>query len=240
MLGLLGGALALGGIAGAYASGSMDRGRLVDAPQVDKNAYQWGGKRGAAEEERARLQGLEMGGRQDAAMARGLQGEAAGMYRDMASGKGPSAGQAILSQGMQRAGQDAANLAVSARGGGGAQQAAMRRAQEAQASGMATAANNAAILRAQEQQAGIAGLAASGQAMRAADVASYQGDQAAGMQVAGQQLQANMAADEARQRNEMWEAQTRLGQENAARERKAKLWGGMTSAGAGLMGAGLA
>ena len=220
------------GLAGAYASGSMGSGPKAYAPEVDQGAYQWGGKRGMAEAERERLRGLEMGGRQNAAGARGIQGEAAGMYRDMASGKGPRAGQAMLAQGMQRASMDAGNLAVSARGGGGAQQAAMRHAMDAQATGAATAANQAAMLRAQEQQAGIAGLAASGQAMRAADMASYQGDQAAGYQIAGQQLQAQMAADEARQRNEMWAAQQNRAADMASRERQGRLWGGLMGAGA--------
>lgn len=227
------------GLAGAYASGSMGKGPTVRAPSVNQGAYQWGGRAGDAEAERARLENLEAAGRADAASARGLQGEAAGMYREMALGKGPSAGQAMLAQGMQRANADAANLAASARGGGGAQQAAMRRAQEQQATGAAKAANQAAMLRAQEQQAGIAGLAASGQAMRSADMAAYQGDLAAGHQVAGQQLQAQMAAEELRVRGEMWAAQQNAAADQASRQRKAALWGGLMNAGSSVATMGL-
>lgn len=227
------------GLAGAYASGSMGKGPTTRAPSVNQGAYQWGGRAGDAEVERARLENLQAAGRADAASARGLQGEAADLYRGMASGKGPSAGQAMLAQGMQRANADAANLAASARGGGGAQQAAMRRAVDAQAAGAANASNQAAMLRAQEQQAGIAGLAASGQAMRSADMAAYQGDLAAGYQVAGQQLQAQMAAEELRARGELWAAQQNAAADQASRQRQAALWGGLMGGGSSMMSMGM-
>ena len=169
LLMLAGGAMAAGGLAGAYGSGSMGRGRRVEAPQVNQAAYYWGGSAGAAEAERQRLQGYEEQGRGLALGARQGQQDAAGMYREMALGRGPSAGQAMLSAGMSRANQDAANLAASARGGGGSRQAAMRAALDAQAGNAAEAANRAALLRAQEQQAGIAGLASTSGQMRGMD-----------------------------------------------------------------------
>jgi hypothetical protein len=227
------------GLLGGYLSGSMGAGRRVEAPEVNQGAYQWGGSPQAAADERRRLLEQEQAGRANATGARTSQQEAVGLYSQMARGQGPSAGQAMLAQGMQRANADAANLAASARGGGGAQQAALRRAQDQQAMGAADAAAKAAALRAQEQQAGIAGLAASAGQMRGQDIGAYQGDLGASAQIAGQDLQARMAAEEARLRGEMWAAGQNQQAQQAARAREAALWSNLSGGGASMLGMGL-
>lgn len=236
---IAGGAMAAGGLLGGYLSGSMGAGPRARAPEVNQGAYQWGGSPTAAADERARLRGYEEQARGLAMGARGGQQEAQGMYRDMALGRGPSAGQAMLAQGMAQSAATGTNMAASARGGGGAQQAAMRRALDVQATSAADASARAAQLRAQEQQAGIAGLAAASGQMRQGDMAMYQNDLAAGGQIAGQALQGSMAAEEARLRGEMWATQQNMAAEAAARQRQAAMWGGLSGGGASMMGMGL-
>lgn len=235
----IGGLMGLGGIAGAYASGAMGSGPQVSAPTVRREEYQWGGspeemQREINYQEARRNQAWDQG-----QGARQGQADAAGMYRDMASGRGPSAGQAMLAAGMTRANADAGNLAASARGGGGSQQAAMRRALDVQAQGAASAANQSAMLRAQEQQAGIAGLAGVSGAMRGADGQMYGMAQDAQQRIYSQDLEARMRRDEAMQRGSMWADQINQGGAVAAQERKARLWGGLASGGGSMMGMGL-
>lgn len=160
------------------------------------NAFEWGGRRGAAAEDINRYRGMA-----DAAQGRGpnfdaqasayddlalgarqSQGDALNMYRNAALGLGPSAAQAQYQQGLDASGRQAMAMANSARGGPMARAAAMRQGIAASTGMNQMGAAQAAQLRAQEQQAAMQGYAGLGSSMRAGDAAMAQGYMNAGMQ----------------------------------------------------------
>src|SRR5688572_4655083 len=91
------------------------------------------------------------------ANARGAQGQALGMYQDMAAGNGPSVAQLQMQQGQDQA--IANQMAMQAQGRGGNLGANMRAASQAGVGMQMQGNQQAAQLRAQEQQAAMAGAA---------------------------------------------------------------------------------
>lgn len=144
----------------------------------DKNTgFEYRNRAGAADEDINRYRGLgeEAANRKikadydQANQTRGYQGEALGLYRDAAMGKGPSAAQAQFQGSLDqslRAGQATAN---SARGGAlGLAQARLAAAREG-GEMLSDATSKAAALRAQEMQAAMGGYAGLGTQMRGQD-----------------------------------------------------------------------
>lgn len=179
--------------------------------------------------------------------ARGEQSTAVGLYRDAATGRGPSAAQNQFQSGLDASIRAQQSSAASARGGGvamaAAQRAAMQNAGQIQAQG----ASEAAQLRAREMQAAMAGYAQASSQQRGQDVGLQdqeakqasaqatlrlqsrgQNDQVGlayegmGQSVTGQEMSGNLAfeADKrARYNAEMGYAQTSADRANAASER---------------------
>lgn len=116
----------------------------VPQPEYDPNAL--AGFQGVADQGAGALAG-----------ARGAQGQALGMYTDMAQGNGPSLAQAQLAASGAQTVTDQQAMAAQARGGNLAAQA--RQAQGAGAAAQMGNAQQMATLQAQEQQANLAGMA---------------------------------------------------------------------------------
>lgn len=116
----------------------------VPQPEYDPNAL--AGFQGVADQGSGALAG-----------ARGAQGQALGMYTDMAQGNGPSLAQAQLAASGAQTVTDQQAMAAQARGGNLAAQA--RQAQGAGAAAQMGNAQQMAMLQAQEQQANLAGMA---------------------------------------------------------------------------------
>lgn len=235
-----GAGLAGAGLIGAYASGAMNSTSHVQAPQTNKGSYVWGGDKNALPQETKRLTGFEDQSRALAQSARGDQAALATRYADMEAGRGPSLAREQLREGANTAANNASNLAASVRGGGGNQLLAMRDAQNAGVQASAAANESAAQVRAQEQLGAMQAQAALYQGMRAADQQAYQNDMAARYGLEGQQLDANMQEDKLRMGAEQWAAQTNVGIDEANKQRKAALWGGLTNAGASMATMGMA
>ena len=135
-------------------------------PELDKNAYQWGGKEGGAQADIDRYRGLAQaadmrqgpqidnsnfyGDRGMEMGARGAQQYAMDQYRAQMSGLAPSVAQAQQQQGLRQAQMQQAQLAANARGGGANQAAAQRMAAMQGANLTGQAVDQAATLRAQE------------------------------------------------------------------------------------------
>lgn len=215
-----GGGLAAAGLAGAYASGAMGS-RRVAAPQ-------WGGSPDALAREQQQLQGYEGQGRALAMSARADQAALASRYGDLEAGRGPSLAREQLREGANTAANNATNLAASVRGGGGNQLLAMRQAQNVGAQQAAAANSAAAQVRAQEQIGAMNAQAALYQGMRSADQQAYQQDLAARHGITGQQMEMDR-----------WATDTNSRLEEANRQRKAALWGGLSSAGGSMLSMGL-
>jgi len=158
------------------AEAALDQDERLNNP--DKNTgFEYRNTAGAADADINRYRGLgeEAGNRKikadydQANQTRGYQGEALGLYRDAAMGKGPSAAQAQFQGSLDqslRAGQATAN---SARGGAlGLAQARLAAAREG-GEMLSDATSKAAALRAQEMQAAMGGYAGLGTQMRGQD-----------------------------------------------------------------------
>lgn len=133
-------------------------GQYGDSPDYYKNRL------GQLEEQRADAQ-------QWGQQARNLQGISARSYQDVLAGKAPSLAAMQQRQGVQMAAMNGANLAASARGGGGTQLLAMQQAQRQQAMTAQDAVMQSAMLRAKEQDVARQGLAGVGAQMRQSDMA---------------------------------------------------------------------
>lgn len=249
----LGAGLGIAGLAGAYASGSMGSGTPVTAPKTNAGAYQWGGNANALGDESNRLTGYEDASRAQADQARGLalgargdQAALAARYGEMAAGRGPSLATKTMEAGLQQATGQAQAQAAATRGGGGNALLAQRNAQR-EAAGMSLGvAREAGQARVQEQLGAMAAQGGMVNAMRQGDLAlrgqdqgAYQADMGARYGLQGQQLQANVQQDAERMRAEQWAAGVNAQQEQAARDRKARLWGSLMGGGGSMLGMGM-
>lgn len=165
---------------------------LIDPGSSTYEEFEYGGKRGLANEEINRFRGMagQAQGRPGVQVnqantdfarhlgvaARGMemasregQRDALGMYRDMATGQAPSLAQLQFAQALQAQQREQASLAASARGGGLARAAAQRAAAQNSASMGQNSAGMAAALRLQEQQQALAGYSGLANAMRGQD-----------------------------------------------------------------------
>lgn len=196
----------VGHVSNAYSRGSPGRSSaygLADNTQLpgtaNYNAFEWGGRRGAAAEDINRYRGLAdaaqgrgpnydaMGGSYNdlGLQARNSQQDALGMYRNAAMGLGPSAAQSQFQQGLDASGRQAMSMAAGARGGPMARAAAMRMGMQQSAGMNQMGAAQAAQLRAQEQQAAMQGYAGLGSQIRTGDMNAQQGYTSAGLQQRG-------------------------------------------------------
>lgn len=239
MLPLIGGAMGLAGIAGAYGSGAMAPGQRVSVAGPEAGAYQYGGSEAAAQAWRDELAKRQQGWQPQLASDIAAQQRALGRFEDMAAGKGPSLAREQLAAGQAEAQRRQAAMAAGASGGAAGRALAERNAQRVGADAALEANQAAAALRAQEQIGAMNAAANLATGMRGA---SQQGEQASmgdrlGME--GAQMQGQMQRDQNRMRNDQWTAEQNARIEEANKQKKAALWGGLASAGAGLMGMGL-
>lgn len=237
MLGI-GAGMAAAGLIGAYASGSMSKGQRVTAPQTNSQAYQWGGNANALGDESKRLTGTEDQGRALSLSVRGDQAALAEQYKRMAAGNGPSMAEKQMQRGLAEANAAQQAQAAATRGGGGNALLAQRNAQRT-AADMSLAVNrDAGMARTAEQMGAMQAQASLYGQMRGADQQGYQADMVARYGLQGQQLQANMAQDQARMSAEQWAAGQNAAMAAAEKQRKASLWGGLVGAAGSMLGIG--
>lgn len=200
----------------------------VKNTNVDPNAFQYGGRQGAAGEEadyyRNQSQGTDQRGSPladygQANQARTQQQTALDLTRSAAYGQQPSVAQIQQQQGTERAIGDQLAAAASARGTGPGMAAAQRSAQQ-QGSAMAQqAVGQGAALRAQEMADARNSLAAQAAGLRGQDIGASQ--------FQAQQSLAGRNANDARAMQEEMFRQGVQGQQLAAQQNYAQLQSGV-------------
>lgn len=249
----LGAGMAAAGLIGSYASGAMKDTAKVTARDPNAQAYQYGGSADAAQRWRDDLAARQqqMGQRRDAWDPRlnndiAAQNRALGRFEDMAAGRGPSLAREQLAEGQAEAQRRQMAMAAGASGGAAGRQLAERNAQRVGADAALDANRAAAQIRAQEQIGAMQAAANLSTGMRNASQEGGFGAQrfeseAMGMRLGleQQQMQGQMALDQAGLQQDRWQQETNMQIEEANKARKGKLWGGLTNAGAGMMGMGL-
>lgn len=225
------------GLVGSYASGAMGKTSAPDPYNPDKADFGYGYDPSfdwtQANSDYAQQQ-----------QARGQQQELASRLALMSAGQGgPSVAEQQMRAGQAQAMAEGQALAAASRGGPGAAILAQREAQKQQAlTGLATN-RDASALRAREQQVATEQLGGVLSGMRGGDLAARQGSQG---QVFGEQdrriqtarydQEGNMAYQQAKQGAYQWSQDKALALEEAAKERKRALWGGLVGGGATLGG----
>lgn len=249
----IGAGLAGAGLIGSYASGAMKETAKVQAKDPNAQAYQYGGSADATQQWRDELAARQqqMAQRRNTWDPRlnndiAAQNRALGRFEDMAAGRGPSLAREQLREGQAEAQRRQMALAAGASGGAAGRQLAERNAQRIGADAALDTNRAAAQIRAQEQMGAAQAAANLSTGMRNASQdggfnAQRFESEAMGMRLGleQQQMQGAMALDQAALGQDRWEQETnnRIAAEN--RQRKQALWGGLTSAGAGMMGMGL-
>lgn len=257
---IVGAGMAAGGLASMYASSKKKVAKATPqtyvAPDLDRNAYQYGGSPDATARWRDEMAARDAAGL-SAADAMGAQGQQArdtmadaqGRWRAMADGTGPSLARAQMQRGLAQASQAAAQQAASVSGGAANQLVAQRMAQQQGAQMRMEAAGRGAELAAQEQIAATGQLGALGAQMRAGDLAAQQVAEqrardalAARMSIEQQQMQGQQAFDQTQAAGSRWQqeqqgaANAGAQQTNQARQQadKDKWWNfGVSTVGAG-------
>lgn len=231
----VGGGLAAAGLIGSYMSGAMGKTSAPDPydPEGSNFQYQYDPTFDwtRANQDYAQQQ-----------QARGQQEQLASRLALMSAGKGgPSVAEQQMRAGQAQAMAEGQALAAASRGGPGAAILAQREAQKQQAlTGLATN-RDASMLRAREQQVATEQLGGVLGAMRGGDLAARQGSQGQvfgeqdrRMQAARYDQEGGMAYEQAKQSAYQWSQDKRLALEEASKERKRALWGGLVGAGANV------
>lgn len=244
----------------------------VRKPEMDQNAFRYGGQKGGADAASQRVQGmgaavgneqgsnyynmdrnLSLGDRNAQVQGIGAANEGLAAYRQAMNGQVPSVAEMQMQRGLGQAQNAAASTAASARGGGANLAAAQRMAaqQQGQLAGQSNEAS--AMLRANEMAQARQGFLGASQnyqgaanSLRGADQAQgnmsmqnalgraqlQQGYEGQGQGIQAQQLNAQMAYQQANANNDLraQEGMAKVGSENAQGNRQ--LIGGLVSGGA--------
>lgn len=245
-----GAGLAAAGMIGTWASGAMSKTRPAEVQKFGGSDAALGKWRNdlSADQQQADDRAMAAGARglrdYDANyQARAEQERLLREYRDVAAGKGVSVAREQQAMGLASAARTGANLAASARGGGGNVLAAQRMAQQQASGEAADAAARAMVQRGQEIENARAAEAGLAGAMRQGDLSARGqslSEQGQFLDQTNQFLDARMSVEQQQMAAQQHAEDQRIALEEAQKARKQAFWGSLTSSGAQIGSMGLA